>query len=481
MVRTAFYFSAAWIFESHFTGAAVTVFKQKNHLGMLRKSFEKISGRWMPDSRRGYFSRDVANGVCTGSASVIKTAKKNEETNTKEKNMNNELTNRWESITKNIPTYMLCDEIGLDTESAYLLDLTTEENFQTANEYLEEACFKDYIPIPEQYIGKKVIMEYDTNGGSCGDWFRIHGTVDEYLENARKTLTDYIHELEEAERKAHILTEADAHDSISLSDKIHEQAVQEVCETEYKKHIRKLFGRKVLDYAKTLVINLPGSCYSNCDYCIDKKLRENVADYDTFFRSCKAVLAGKNDFNEISITGGSLPAEHFNKLIDMIQNACPDAKITWNTNGAGINDHYHVSNIRYFNLHRNSPDDKKNKELFCCQAPIISVDHLKEFAKEKLCLRVTIDQDFELDEYLKFDVPLYLNRLLPRTKASDEKFEKVLSEIDIKENDDIRRRNKYLNGVYNGIPVRICMGDQLAEHIPDRYPMWLNVVIIPRR
>jgi len=395
--------------------------------------------------------------------------------------MNNELTNRWESITKNIPTYMLCDEIGLDTESAYLLDLTTEENFQTANEYLEEACFKDYIPIPEQYIGKKVIMEYDTNGGSCGDWFRIHGTVDEYLENARKTLTDYIHELEEAERKAHILTEADAHDSISLSDKIHEQAVQEVCETEYKKHIRKLFGRKVLDYAKTLVINLPGSCYSNCDYCIDKKLRENVADYDTFFRSCKAVLAGKNDFNEISITGGSLPAEHFNKLIDMIQNACPDAKITWNTNGAGINDHYHVSNIRYFNLHRNSPDDKKNKELFCCQAPIISVDHLKEFAKEKLCLRVTIDQDFELDEYLKFDVPLYLNRLLPRTKASDEKFEKVLSEIDIKENDDIRRRNKYLNGVYNGIPVRICMGDQLAEHIPDRYPMWLNVVIIPRR
>ena len=66
MARTAFYFLAAWIFESHFTGAAVTVFKQKNHLGMLRKSFEKISGRWMPDSRRGYFSRDVANGVCAG-------------------------------------------------------------------------------------------------------------------------------------------------------------------------------------------------------------------------------------------------------------------------------------------------------------------------------------------------------------------------------------------------------------------------------
>lgn len=392
MVRTAFYFPAAWIFAIYFTGTAVAVPKQKNHIGMLGKSFEKISGRWMPDSRRGYFSRNVANGVCAGSASVIKTAKKNEETNTKEKNMNNELTNRWESITKNIPTYMLCDEIGLDTESAYLLDLTTEENFQTANEYLEEACFKDYIPIPEQYIGKKVIMEYDTNGGSCGDWFRIHGTVDEYLENARKTLTDYIHELEEAERKAHILTETDAHDPISLSDKIHEQAVQEVGETEYKKHIRKLFGRKVLDYAKTLVINLPGSCYSNCDYCIDKKLRENVADYDTFFRSCKAILAAENDFNEIFITGGSLPAEHFNKLIDMIQNACPDAKIIWNTNGAGINDHYHVSNIRYINLHRNSPDDKKNKELFCCQAPIISVDHLKEFVKEKFCLRVTIHE-----------------------------------------------------------------------------------------
>lgn len=269
MVRTAFYFSAAWLFESHFTGAAVTVFKQKNHLGMLRKSFEKISGRWMPDSRRGYFSRDVANGVCAGSASVIKTAKKNEETNTKEKNMNNELTNRWESIAKNIPTYMLCDEIGLDTESAYLLDLTTEENFQTANEYLEEACFKDYIPIPKQYIGKKVIMEYDTNGGSCGDWFRIHGTVDEYLENARKTLTDYIHELEEAERKAHILTEADAHDPISLSDKIHEQAVQEVGR-------RKTMSEKNIVYLEV--------CYGKTNsICIraTKKLKKADAQYYT--------------------------------------------------------------------------------------------------------------------------------------------------------------------------------------------------------
>ena len=72
---------------------------------------------------------------------------------------------------------------------------------------------------------------------------------------------------------------------------------------------------------------------------------------------------------------------------------------------------------------------------------LLGICLLPLFVKEKFCLRVTIEQDFELDEYLKFDVPLYLNRLLPGTKASDEKFEKVLSEIDIKENDDIRRLN----------------------------------------
>lgn len=138
--------------------------------------------------------------------------------------MNDELLNEWELIVQDIPTYILSDGIGRDTETAYLLDLTTKDKFETANQYLKEMCFEDYAPIPERYIGDKVIMEYDTNGGNEGDWYSIHGTVDEYLENARKTLLNHIKEMEEEERALQMITETeeDAADPETLSKKIYE-------------------------------------------------------------------------------------------------------------------------------------------------------------------------------------------------------------------------------------------------------------------
>ena len=87
-----------------------------------------------------------------------------------------------------------------------------------------------------------------------------------------------------------MITEKDAMNPVILSKLIHEDARQCISEEEYEAHRNHIFGREVLDYAKSLVINLPGPCYSNCAYCIDKGLRSNVTDYDTFLKACKRVL-----------------------------------------------------------------------------------------------------------------------------------------------------------------------------------------------
>lgn len=144
-----------------------------------------------------------------------------------------------------------------------------------------------------------------------------------------------------------IIMESDTINLEQLEYKIHQQALLDIDQSEYEAHIRNLFGRPVLDFAKTLVINLPGSCFANCPYCIDKDLRKNVINYDDFLETCKDVLKEKHDFNEVSITGGSLPSDKFNKLVDIIQKYCPNVKITWNTNGANIDNHmmYHISSI----------------------------------------------------------------------------------------------------------------------------------------
>lgn len=116
----------------------------------------------------------------------------------------------------------------------------------------------------------------------------------------------------------------------------------------------------------------------------------------------------------------------------------------------------------------------------CTEKPIISVNDFKTITKDKLCIRVTVDESFDIDNYVKFNTPLCLNRLLPGTPESEAAFDETLMKLDITEDSDIRRRNHYLNGTYKDIPVRLCLGDRMAEHVPDRYPMWLNVIIIHR-
>lgn len=96
---------------------------------------------------------------------------------------------KFDSICKPIPTYALCDEIGLDTETSYILNLETKENYLIAKEYLKNLyCSSQDI---EEYIGKKIIVELSCNGRDEW-WFRNHGTIEEYLFNAKITLKRYI-------------------------------------------------------------------------------------------------------------------------------------------------------------------------------------------------------------------------------------------------------------------------------------------------
>jgi len=37
-----------------------------------------------------------------------------------------------------------------------------------------------------------------------------------------------------------------------------------------------------------------------------------------------------------------------------------------------------------------------------------------------------------------------------------------------------------LSANYQGVPIRICIGDKLATHIPNRRPTYLNVAIVYR-
>lgn len=105
------------------------------------------------------------------------------------------LKEKFDTICKTIPTYALSDEIGLDTETSYILDLTTKDNYEIANAYLKKTCFEDYVPVPIAYIGEKVIMEYTTNGGEHGNWYSIHGNIDQYFKAARATLERYMKEM----------------------------------------------------------------------------------------------------------------------------------------------------------------------------------------------------------------------------------------------------------------------------------------------
>lgn len=111
------------------------------------------------------------------------------------KTVEENLKEKFDLICKPIPTYALSDEIGLDTETSYILDLTTKENYEVANTYLKEVCLHDFVSIPDTYIGEKLIMEYATNGGEYGNWYSIHGTIDQYFKAEKATLERYIKEM----------------------------------------------------------------------------------------------------------------------------------------------------------------------------------------------------------------------------------------------------------------------------------------------
>ena len=258
------------------------------------------------------------------------------------------------------------------------------------------------------------------------------------------------------------------------------KARYEVGVKEYEERLDMVFGKPVLNYARTMVINLPGSCHANCSYCIDSCLRKNVIKPNDFLGVCEKAFREFPDIKELSITGGSLEAEDFNRLIGVIGKYYPEIVITWNTNGILINENYDVSKIKYINLHRNSINDDKNRNVFQSNKPIISISEAKMLFGDKLCLRITVDDDFNLDEYSSLGIPLYINKMLPGTASSDLRFENTLKKLNVSEKVDIRRRNRYLNCDYSGVSVRVCLGDALAERVSGRYPVFLNVVIIHR-
>ena len=75
---------------------------------------------------------------------------------------------------------------------------------------------------------------------------------------------------------------------------------------------------------------------------------------------------------------------------------------------------------------------------------------------------------------------MYLNKLLPGTSETNQVFESTLQQLEKKNETSKRRRNRYLNYKYNNIPVRLCVGDVEAKRVKNRYPTYLNVVIIHR-
>lgn len=56
--------------------------------------------------------------------------------------MKNFLEEQFDNICKSIPTYTLSDEIGLDTETSYVLNLETEANYLIAQKYLKVKVYR---------------------------------------------------------------------------------------------------------------------------------------------------------------------------------------------------------------------------------------------------------------------------------------------------------------------------------------------------
>lgn len=101
-----------------------------------------------------------------------------------------ELEEKWKGIVKCFPTWILCCGIGTDDYTIFVLDLTTEENFKVASEYLKN--IDDEFGNIESYanVREKVIMEMDR---LCDPrYYIIYGNIDEYFKKARSFSEAYI-------------------------------------------------------------------------------------------------------------------------------------------------------------------------------------------------------------------------------------------------------------------------------------------------
>ena len=65
----------------------------------------------------------------------------------------------WKDIAKKLPSYALSNEIGMESQNIYLVDLSTKNAYHTANDYLQHYYPNDFNPIDYFYNGEKIIIE----------------------------------------------------------------------------------------------------------------------------------------------------------------------------------------------------------------------------------------------------------------------------------------------------------------------------------
>ena len=94
----------------------------------------------------------------------------------------------WKDIAKKLPSYALSNEIGMESQNIYLVDLSTKNAYHTANDYLQHYYPNDFNPIDYFYNGEKIIIELNDDENR----YYLYGDVDEYFEHARQALLKYI-------------------------------------------------------------------------------------------------------------------------------------------------------------------------------------------------------------------------------------------------------------------------------------------------
>ena len=104
------------------------------------------------------------------------------------------LEQKFYSICRSIPSGALSNKIGY-TEDVYILDITTRENYEVANTYLKTTCRYSGSyngPIPDSYIGERLIITYTKNYRNHGTGYRNYGNIDQYFQAARANLEKYM-------------------------------------------------------------------------------------------------------------------------------------------------------------------------------------------------------------------------------------------------------------------------------------------------